>query len=97
MNKERIRRLHAAGKMAPAGLAVAGDIFDEAYVIPADIEAALREDAEVWANFEAFPESYQRIRVGWIDGSRNRMDVFEQRLRYFIRMTKQNKRFGMVQ
>jgi len=97
MNKARIRRLHAAGKMTPAELAVAHGVLDEAYAVPADVEAALRLDDEVWRNFEAFPESYKRIRVGWIEGSRNRQDVFERRLAYFIRMTKQGKRFGMEQ
>ena len=97
MNKARIRRLHAAGNMTPAGLAVAHGVLDEVYAVPADIAAALRQDEAAWRNFEAFPESYKRIRVGWIDGSRNRQDVFEQRLGYFIRMTKQNKRFGMEQ
>lgn len=52
------------------------------------------------AGFEAvqrFPASYKRIRVGWIEAARHRRPAFEQRLRYFIKMTKQNKRFGMVQ
>ena len=97
MNKARMHRLHAAGKMTPAGLAIAQGVLDEAYTVPADVEVALRQDDEVWRNFEAFPESYKRIRVGWIEGSRNRQDVFERRLAYFIRMTKQGKRFGMEQ
>ena len=99
MNKERVRRLAAAGRMTPAGMAAAGDFLDEPFIVPADILAALQTDAETWRNFEAFPDSYQRIRVGWIDGSRSRQhpEVFQQRLGYFLRMTKQNKRFGMVQ
>ena len=97
MNKVRILRLHAEGKMTEAGLAAAPGVLDEKYDLPADIVAALKADEETWRNFEAFPESYKRIRVGWIDGSRNRPDVFEQRLAYFLKMTKQNKRFGMVQ
>jgi uncharacterized protein YdeI (YjbR/CyaY-like superfamily) len=97
MNKARIRRLHEAGQMEPAGLATIGDLLNEPFILPADIEEALRADDTVWRNFEAFPDSYKRIRVGWVDGSRQRQDVFEQRLNYFVRMTRQNKRFGMVQ
>jgi uncharacterized protein YdeI (YjbR/CyaY-like superfamily) len=97
LNKARIRRLHAQGLIAPAGMVSAAPVLDEPFAVPADIEAVLRADPEVWRHFEAFPESYKRIRIGWIDGSRNRQDVFDQRLGYFLRMTKQGKRFGMVQ
>ncbi|TFG88726.1 MAG: hypothetical protein E4H18_01620 [Hyphomicrobiales bacterium] len=97
MNKERIRRLEAMGRMTPAGHAVIGNVLSERFEVPADILAALQVDEETWRNFQAFPESYQRIRVGWIDASRNRPDFFETRLRYFLRLTKQNKRYGMVQ
>jgi len=83
--------------MTPAGLAAAGEVLDEPFVIPPDILAALKADETVWRNFQVFPESYQRIRVGFIEGSRNRRDVFEQRLRYLLRMTKQNKRYGILQ
>ena len=34
---------------------------------------------------------------GWIAAARHRPEVFEQRLRHFIKMTARNKRFGMVQ
>ncbi|MPZ47754.1 MAG: hypothetical protein GEU75_00280 [Dehalococcoidia bacterium] len=97
MNKERMRRLRAEGRMTEAGMAAIADDLDASYEVPTDILATLQADEETWRNFEAFPESYKRIRVGWIDGSRNRPDFFEKRLRYFLKMTKANKRFGMVQ
>jgi uncharacterized protein YdeI (YjbR/CyaY-like superfamily) len=98
MNKARIRRLVEAGQMTKAGLdAVGAGVLDEPFEVPDDIVAALKADEETWRNFEAFPESYKRIRVGWIDAARIRADVFQQRLDYFLKMTKQNKRFGMVQ
>lgn len=34
---------------------------------------------------------------GWIDGARKRPDEFKKRLKYFLKMTAKNKRFGMVQ
>jgi uncharacterized protein YdeI (YjbR/CyaY-like superfamily) len=97
MNKVRIRRLQADGKMTPAGLAAAPGVLDENFEAPPDILDALRSDDETWRNYRAFPESYQRIRVGWIDGARSRPAVFKQRLAYFLKMTKRNKLFGMVQ
>ncbi len=97
MNKARVRSLVEAGMMTSAGLDAVGEVLDEPFLIPGDIFDALKTNAETWRNFEAFPESYKRIRVGWIDASRRRPDVFKQRLGYFVRMTAQNKRFGMVQ
>jgi uncharacterized protein YdeI (YjbR/CyaY-like superfamily) len=96
LNRERVRRLIEQGRMTPAGLAAAGPI-DVEFRVPPDILRELKADRQTWRNFRAFPESYQRIRVGWIDGSRAAPDVFRRRLDYFLKMTKQDKRFGMVQ
>lgn len=104
MNKERVRRLNKAGKMTRAGLAAMEDapkaksrVSRSRDVIPSDILKRLREDRQTWQNFQRFPSSYKRIRVGWIDAARMRPVEFEKRLRYFLKMTNQNKRFGMVQ
>ncbi len=97
MNKVRLRRLNEAGLLLPASLENVADIIDEPFTVPEDILFALRQNEIVWRNFQAFPDSYQRIRIGFIDGARRRPDIFQQRLDYFIRKTAQNKRFGMVQ
>lgn len=110
MNKERVRRLIKQGKMTPAGLAVfdenAGALTRNRttesgkrsrLVIPPDILRALKRDKTIWKNFERFPESYKRIRIGWIEGARTRPEIFKQRLQYFLKMTAQNKKYGMVQ
>ena len=105
MNRERVRRLIAAGRMTKAGLASIEHVFDHQkdtkprvkWKLPLDIERRLKHDRAVWNNYRRFPESYRRIRIGWIDAGRRRREVFEQRLRYFIKMTAQDKRFGMVQ
>jgi uncharacterized protein YdeI (YjbR/CyaY-like superfamily) len=103
MNAERLRRLIAAGKVTPAGLAAVREQLGPtegkpaAFKVPKDIAAALRADRTIWKNFCRFPESYRRIRIGWIDAARLRPEAFAQRLRYFVKMTAQNKRFGMVQ
>jgi len=108
LNKERIRRLVRAKKMTSAGLeSIAHHLdnnpspgtgkfpFDE-FIMPEDILKVLKKDKIVWENFRKFPEHYKIIRVGWIDSARERPEEFEKRLRYFIRMTEQNKTFGMV-
>ena len=102
MNKERIRRLIRSRRMTRAGLEAIQHRFDHSEHrrsphIPPDILKALQRDKTTWRNFSRFPDSYKRIRIGWIHGSRRRPDIFRQRLNYFLKMTKQNKRFGMVQ
>jgi hypothetical protein len=67
------------------------------FIIPHDIRDEVKKDSVVWKNFRRFPESYKRIRIGWIDGSRRRPEFFKKRLQYFLKMTAQNKKFGMVQ
>ena len=96
MNRERVLRLRAAGRMTQAGLDAIGDI-DTPFVLAPDIEAALKADAETWRNYQALPESYRRIRIGFIEGARRRPDAFATRLAYFLKMTRANKRYGMVQ
>jgi uncharacterized protein YdeI (YjbR/CyaY-like superfamily) len=108
MNIERLRRLMRQKKVTRAGLKAAASIpgprrsrtLSQSHAqpgIPPDILKRLRKDRTTWNNFKRFPPSYKRIRIGWIEGARRRPDVFAQRLLYFLRMTKQNKRFGMVQ
>jgi uncharacterized protein YdeI (YjbR/CyaY-like superfamily) len=104
MNRERVRRLIAARRMTRAGLERIRHVFDHAkdtkklvWRVPPDIRKRLQADPIVWKRFQRFPESYRRIRIGWITAARHRSEVFEQRLRHFIKMTARNKRFGMVQ
>jgi uncharacterized protein YdeI (YjbR/CyaY-like superfamily) len=95
-NKERVRRMIRAGLMTPAGMEKIRDRMSETFVLPADIVSALKRDPQTWKNFQGFPKWYQRVRIGWLDMSRGRQNIFESRLRYFLKMTKRNKRYGQV-
>jgi uncharacterized protein YdeI (YjbR/CyaY-like superfamily) len=95
-NKERVRRLTRAGLMTPAGMEKIRGRMSEKFVLAPDIIAALKRDPQTWRNFQRFPKWYQRVRVGWLDASRHRPEIFESRLRYFLKMTAQNKRYGQV-
>ena len=97
MNRERVLRLIESGRMTKAGLAAIAHVGTKSAKTPSDIERRLKQDPVTWRNFQRFPASYKRIRIGWIDAARHRREAFEQRLRYFLKMTKHNKRFGMVQ
>jgi uncharacterized protein YdeI (YjbR/CyaY-like superfamily) len=95
-NKERVRRLIRAGLMTPAGMEKIRGRMSEEFVLPPDIVRELKRDRKIWKNFQRFPKWYQRIRVGWLDMSRHRPELFQARLRYFLKMTAQNKRYGQV-
>lgn len=108
MNKERVLRLIKAKKMTRFGLKSIRHHMEkyskkssglqnlENFTLPKDILTILKSDSVAWKNFEKFPESYKRIRIGWIDAARPRPEIFNQRLQYFIKITAKNKRFGMV-
>jgi uncharacterized protein YdeI (YjbR/CyaY-like superfamily) len=102
MNRERVRKLIANKKMTKAGLDAIAHVFDpaadevDAFEVPKDILKELEADEDTWRNFESFPDEYKRIRVAWIDAARVRPEEFEKRLRHFLKMTKQGKRFGYV-
>lgn len=96
MNKERARRLIKAKEMTTAGLAKIKVNLHEKFVVPKDILRELKKDNIVWKNFQKLPLSYKRIRIGYLDESRKRPEEFKKRLLYFIKMTRQNKQFGMV-
>jgi uncharacterized protein YdeI (YjbR/CyaY-like superfamily) len=94
LNKERARKLIAIGSMTEAGQAVLCDLSTDNFTIAKDVVAALKAEPQAWENFQQFPDSYQRIRIGFIEASRDRPEIFSQRLAYFVKMTAQNKQFG---
>lgn len=110
LNMAHIRNLFNEGKMTPSGLIhVGGDahlstkharkaLKQGKLVIPKWIEKRLKENPAVWKNFQKFPPAYKKIRIDWISlTSTQRQDVREQRLRYFIKMTEKNKKYGMLE
>jgi hypothetical protein len=56
--------------------------------------AAIKADRTAWKNYLKFSPGYRRIRIAFIEASRNRPREFEKRLAYFIKMTRQNRRIG---
>lgn len=97
LNKERARRLIENGRMTEAGFAKLGSVLEADFEISADIIEALKADEQTWKNFEQFPESYKRIRIGYIEEVRKRPEYFDKRLANFLNLTAQNKKFGTLQ
>jgi uncharacterized protein YdeI (YjbR/CyaY-like superfamily) len=97
MNKARARRLVRERRMTAAGRAALGTALRrERLLVAPDVGRALRAEPGAWARFEKLPVAYKRIRLGFIEGARGRPETFATRLRYFVRMTAQGKRYGMV-
>jgi uncharacterized protein YdeI (YjbR/CyaY-like superfamily) len=97
MNLARVRRLVREKRMTKAGLDAIGGMPPPPRVrLAPDVRAALQEDPETWRHYRRFPTAYKAIRIGWIEAARGRPAVFRQRLAHFVKMTKANKRFGMV-
>lgn len=94
INKERLRVLVAKGLVVPEVVARLPDLGPERFVVPADVRRAIRADQHAWANFQRLPDRYVRIRVGYIEGARDRPEEFRKRLDHFVRMTAADKRFG---
>jgi uncharacterized protein YdeI (YjbR/CyaY-like superfamily) len=93
-NIERLRHLVAEGRVIQEVAWTLGDILNKEFVIPEDILKAIKANKKAWRNFQAFSDSYVRIRVAFIEGARKRPEEFKKRLRHFIEMTEQNKMFG---
>lgn len=93
-NKERLRRLMAQGKVAEPVLAKLADVPLDDFVLPGDVEAALRANPAAWANLQRWSPAYLRIRAAFVDDARSRPGEFEKRLRNLIRKSEQGKQFG---
>jgi uncharacterized protein YdeI (YjbR/CyaY-like superfamily) len=93
-NIERLRRLIAEGKVEKSVLASIGELPEPKLEIARDILDTIKADKQAWANYRKLSPGYKRIRIGFIEGARNRPAEFQKRLRYFIKMTAQGKHFG---
>ena len=90
-NKERIKWLAERNLIIPEVREKLDEIIKEEYVFPEDILGELKKDSEVWKNYLNFTENYRRLRIAYIDHSRNNPEFFRKRLEYFIKNTRQNK------
>ena len=90
-NIERLIWLDAHGMIHPSVRDDILPVIRAPYIFPTDIIEALKQDDAVWDNYQHFPDSYQRIRVAYIDAARKRPKEFQKRLDNFIEKTRRNK------
>jgi len=93
-NKERLKWLVKEGRIHPSIQESVEKALKPEFVFPSDILRAIKENEKAWHNFQDFSSAYQRIRIAYIDGARNRPDEFKKRLNNFIKKTEQNKMIG---
>jgi uncharacterized protein YdeI (YjbR/CyaY-like superfamily) len=93
-NQERLRWLVSQGKVIPDVRATLDEALAQEFVFPSDILGAIQANPQAWENYQKFSEPYKRIRIAFIEGARKRPQEFQKRLRYFIRMTAQNRLIG---
>lgn len=101
LNKERIARLEALGKLRPAGRAIVDEAkatgswaaLDEveALVVPPDLADALERHAPATTHFEAFPRSVKRAILEWISQAK-RAETRTKRIDETARLAAKNQR-----
>lgn len=95
LNKERARRLIAAGKMTEAGRRTLPDLSEVEVRVPHDVRERLQAASGAWESFQRFPPLYQRVRLSYIEEVRKRdPEEFERRLSNFIAKSGKNQMFG---
>jgi len=100
-NKERVERLAAEGRMAPAGLAAvaaakangAGSGLDdvEALVVPEDLAVALAADPGARRAWEAASASQRKMSLYWI-GSAKRQETRSRRVSEVVRAAAEDRK-----
>jgi uncharacterized protein YdeI (YjbR/CyaY-like superfamily) len=98
LNRQRVWKLQRMGSMTEAGIEPIREQIgspDNEIIISPWILEQLQADEQVWANFQAFPHLYRRLKFGWIMEREKRLRAeSEKRLNYLIKMTAKNKRYG---
>ncbi|MFT4071619.1 MAG: YdeI/OmpD-associated family protein [Dysgonamonadaceae bacterium] len=90
-NKERLQWLLENKMIHPRLEDKIRNVLAAPFVFPNDIMERLKEDENVWKNYQLFSDAYKRIRIAYIDAARMRPDEFQKRLTNFINKTKENR------
>lgn len=103
INKARVEKLIAEGRMTPAGMAKIeqakadgswtrfDDVDDE--TVPDDLAAALAADETADERFNAFPPSYRRMVIGWVLGAKQ-AETRRRRIERIVSAAARGERVG---
>lgn len=93
-NRERLAVLLDEGEVCQDVETAVAPVSPEDYEAPEDILAALRADADAWANWQSFSPAYRRIRAAYVETARTRGDAYTRRLNNLVSKTAKGKQFG---
>ena len=93
-NKERLRWLDERGMIHPTVREAARRALAEPFVFPSDVVDAIKANPDAWRSYNAFSETYRRIRVAYVAAARRRPEEFHKRLSNLIRATSQGRQIG---
>lgn len=105
VNKTKVNRLIAAGRVTEAGLAVVREAkktgkWQAAYSnqrddsVPADLVKALRAEPEAWKNFNSFARTYRNMYAGWVLDAKQ-AETRQRRIAAVVRRARENRKPGM--
>jgi uncharacterized protein YdeI (YjbR/CyaY-like superfamily) len=103
LNKERVKRLLAAGRMTDAGKAVLQKPRPESrdqkrdappLIMPNDVMKAIKSVKRAAESFQSLPPGYVKTCMKWIDAAK-RAETREKRIKEFVTVTAKGERIGM--
>ncbi len=90
-NIERLIWLDAQGLIHPKIRESILPVIQAPFVFPEDIIDAIRQDENVWDQYQRFSDPYKRIRIAYIEAARKRPEEFQKRLDSFMEKTRRGK------
>lgn len=94
LNKERVRRLIALGRMTERGLAVAPPLGERSFRPDPEVVADLKR-AKVWSKFCVFPPLYRRVRLYNLAFTKGRdPEAYRKALAHLVEETKAGRTYG---
>ncbi len=105
VNRARVKRLKAEGKMTEAGLvavraAKRDGRWQSAYTsrtaseLPADLRKSLRAVPGAWSNFNRFAPTYRNMYIGWVADAKQ-AETRQRRVAAVVRRALRNLKPGM--
>ena len=105
LNKQRIGRLIAAGRMTEAGLARVNEakangqwdkaaLREDTTLVPPELTAALAKNAQARQSFEKLAPCYRKQFIYWV-GSAKRDETRQKRIVESVRLLTANRRLGI--
>jgi uncharacterized protein YdeI (YjbR/CyaY-like superfamily) len=104
VNRRRVAKVIAEGRMTPAGLAKAGFLSEPARpaprqkpavaAMPEYMRLALQADKGAWRNYNRLAPSYQRLYIAWI-ASAKKEQTRRRRLAEAVELLAENRKLGL--